>query len=93
MVSYWVLMGIEFRIDRDGPEEVNQRPVVLGLASSGIGYALLPQSVSKLRTAGVAYRPLTENNAPCARLVAAWRTKEPNPTTSRFIDLLHGMAG
>lgn len=93
MVSYWVLMGVELRIDRHGPEEVNQLPAVLGLVSSGIGYALLPQSVSKLRTAGIAYRPLAENNAPCAELLAAWRTKEPNPTASRFIDLLRGMAG
>ncbi|PRX04667.1 LysR substrate-binding domain-containing protein [Martelella mediterranea] len=71
-------------------QEVNQLPAILGLVSSGIGYALLPDSASKLGTVGVVYRPLAEKDAPHAELVAAWRSDSPSPTVRHFISQLSG---
>jgi len=65
---YFAQAGYKIRVG----QEINQLPAVLGLVSSGIGCALQPQSVSKLSTAGVIYRPLAIDNAPqrraCRRL-------------------------
>lgn len=71
-------------------QEVNQLPAILGLVSSGIGYALLPESASKLGTVGVVYRPLAEKDAPHAELVAAWRTGDQSPTVRHFVSQLPG---
>jgi len=71
-------------------QEVNQLPAILGLVSSGIGYALLPDSASKLGTVGVVYRPLAEKDAPQAELVAAWRARDQSPTVRHFLSQLSG---
>lgn len=66
-------------------QEVNQLPAILGLVSSGIGYSLVPQSVSEMRTDGLVYRPLASGNAPSAELIAAWSRKDVNPTLPKFL--------
>ncbi|WP_299653979.1 LysR substrate-binding domain-containing protein [uncultured Jannaschia sp.] len=65
-------------------QEVNQLPAILGLVSSGIGYAIIPRSVSELRTEGIAYRPLAAK-APSAELVAAWSRKSDNSKINDFL--------
>lgn len=69
-------------------QEVNQLPAILGLVSSGIGYALLPQSVAQLRTAGVVYRELAIKNAPQAELIAVWHPRNDNPAVKRYLECL-----
>ncbi|WP_416208045.1 LysR substrate-binding domain-containing protein [Chelativorans sp. M5D2P16] len=72
-------------------QEVNQLPAILGLVSSGIGYAILPRSACKMSTAGVTYRPLAEKNGPQAELVAAWRAADSNAVVKRFVSQLPGL--
>lgn len=69
-------------------QEVNQLPAILGLVSSGIGYAILPESVAGLYIPGVTHRHLEAPDAPQAELVAAWRNGETNPTVKRFVSLI-----
>ncbi|WP_168380919.1 LysR family transcriptional regulator [Modicisalibacter radicis] len=69
-------------------QEVNQLPAMLSLVSSGIGYALLPKSVTNINVPGVTYLPLATPNAPQAELVAVWRGDETNPAIKYFLSFL-----
>ncbi|MFM9269626.1 LysR family transcriptional regulator [Halomonas elongata] len=69
-------------------QEVNQLPAMLSLVSSGIGYALLPKSVTNINVPGVTYLPLATPNVPQAELVAVWRGDETNPAIKYFLSFL-----
>jgi len=62
---------------------------LLGLASSGMGYALVPASARSTALSGVAYRPIRQAaEGHEVRLHAAWRTEESNPIVQTVLGLL-----
>jgi DNA-binding transcriptional LysR family regulator len=62
---------------------------LLGLASAGMGYALVPASARSTALAGVVYRPVHQTpKGHAVRLHAAWRTEESNPIVQAIVGLL-----
>lgn len=74
-------LGIEFVI----AQEVQQIHTAVGLVAAGLGIALVPQSVSRLRLDGVVYRPLVRADAPFSELSVAWRPENRSKTLDRFL--------
>ncbi|MFC7788376.1 LysR substrate-binding domain-containing protein [Microbacterium sp. MAHUQ-60] len=65
---------------------------LLGLASAGMGYALVPASARSTALPGVAYRPVHQNSSRYdVRLHAAWRTVEHNPIVQTVVGLLDAL--
>lgn len=83
-ISRFARRGYEMNIG----QEVNQIPAIIGLVSSGVGYALLPESSAMMSALEVQYRPLADTDAPRAELIAAWRAGTTNPIVKRFVDCL-----
>jgi DNA-binding transcriptional LysR family regulator len=63
----------------------------LTLVGSGLGTALVPQSLCRVRFPGVAYRPLADVRL-TTRLVAAYRRNEPSPAVRGVIRRLREAA-
>jgi DNA-binding transcriptional LysR family regulator len=74
-------LGIEFVI----AQEVQQIHTAVGLVAAGLGIALVPHSVSRLRLDGVVYRPLARADAPFSELSVAWRPENRSRTLGRFL--------
>lgn len=68
-------------------QEAIQMPTIVSLVSSGMGMALVPQSVSNLMRPGVEYRPL-QDAAPLAETGLAWRRDNDSPVLKGFLDLI-----
>ena len=64
-----------------------QMPTIVSLASSGMGRALVPQSVSNLMRPGVEYRALADAT-PQVETGLAWRRDKQSPVLSGFLKLL-----
>ncbi|MEW9553265.1 LysR family transcriptional regulator [Nonomuraea sp. NPDC050783] len=67
-------------------QEAVQMQTIVGLVAAGIGVAIVPESVARLRRGDVVFRPL----APATRVVTldvTWRTGDPNPIVRNFRDL------
>jgi DNA-binding transcriptional LysR family regulator len=60
----------------------------LGLVSAGLGVALMPASIQKLRREGVVYRPL-RSPVPHVEMAIAYRAEEPSAVLTAFLDVLH----
>lgn len=63
----------------------------LTMVGSGLGIALVPSSLRRVRFPGVAYRPLA-GIRPTTRLVAAYRRRETSPAVRGVIRHLHAAA-
>ena len=74
-------LGIELVI----AQEVQQIHTAVGLVAAGLGIALVPSSVSRLRLDGVVYRPLARADAPFSELSVAWRPDNRSKTLERFL--------
>jgi DNA-binding transcriptional LysR family regulator len=64
-----------------------QMQTIVSLVSSGMGLALVPQSVSNLMRPGVEYRALADPT-PLVETGIAWRRDNPSPVLQGFLELL-----
>ena len=68
-------------------QEAIQMQTIVSLVSAGMGIALVPQSVSNLKRAGVDYKRL-RTPTPLVETGLAWRRDNPSPVLHAFLDLL-----
>ncbi len=68
-------------------QEAIQMQTIVGLVSAGMGIALVPQSVSNLKRAGVEYRKLADP-VPLVETGLAWRRDNRSPVLAAFLELL-----
>jgi DNA-binding transcriptional LysR family regulator len=68
-------------------QEAIQMQTIVGLVSAGMGIALVPQSVSNLKRAGVEYKTIT-GKAPTVETGLAWRRDNRSPVLHAFLELL-----
>jgi DNA-binding transcriptional LysR family regulator len=68
-------------------QQAIQMQTIVSLVSAGMGFALVPQSVSNLMRTGVEYRALADAT-PQVDTVLAWRRDNPSPVLSGFLKLL-----
>lgn len=66
--------------------EVSQIHAAMGLVGSGIGVALVPQSVKRVQLDDVVYRPLIER-APNVDVLLAWQEKRFSPLLDAFLHI------
>jgi DNA-binding transcriptional LysR family regulator len=64
-----------------------QMQTIVSLVSSGMGLALVPQSVGNLMRPGVEYRALADPT-PSVETGIAWRRDNPSPVLKGFLELL-----
>ena len=72
-------------------QEAVQIPTVLGMVSAGMGVTLVPDSVQKLRLAGVVYRNLTQVDR-TTELAMAYRRDDESPVLSAFLNVTRELA-
>ena len=68
-------------------QEALQMQTIVSLVSSGMGLALVPESVSNLMRRGVEYRPLRDA-VPHVETGICWRRDNDSPVLKGFLDLL-----
>ncbi len=68
-------------------QEAIQMQTIVSLVSAGMGYALVPESVSNLMRPGVEYRALRDP-VPHVETGLAWRRDNDSPVLRGFLDLL-----
>ncbi len=68
-------------------QEAIQMQTIVSLVSAGMGFALVPQSVSNLKRPGVQYRALQEAS-PKVEFGLAWRRDNTSPVLAAFTKLL-----
>lgn len=68
-------------------QEAIQMQTIVGLVSAGMGFALVPQSVSTLKRPGVEYRALKEP-PPWVEIGLAWRRDNASPVLAAFLKLM-----
>lgn len=68
-------------------QEAIQMQTIVSLVSAGMGFALVPQSVSNLKRPGVEYRPLA-GKTPLVETGLAWRRDNTSPVLRAFLRLL-----
>ena len=68
-------------------QQAIQMQTIVSLVSAGMGFALVPQSVSKLMRPGVEYRALRDASAQ-VETGLAWRRDNVSPVLQGFLDLL-----
>ena len=66
--------------------EASDGQAVIGLVGAGMGVAVVPESVTKLNTAGVQYRVLT-GIPETAEIVLAWRKDNDNEALKAFVQM------
>ncbi len=71
----------------DGPVvfETDSKLSLLALVAAGVGIAIVAASLSRLRLAGVTFRPLT-GLAASLELALAWRQADDTPLVRAFVD-------
>jgi DNA-binding transcriptional LysR family regulator len=79
-MGFCVRAGFEPSVVR----EASDGQAVIGLVGAGMGVAVVPESVTKLNTAGVQYRVVT-GLPETAEIVLAWRKDNSNAALKRFI--------
>lgn len=89
---FYDVVSALFRDERVVPrvtQYAGQVLALLGLASAGMGYALIPASARSTALAGVTYRAVHQaSEVHSVRLHAAWRTDESNPIVQAVVGLL-----
>lgn len=68
-------------------QEAIQMQTIVGLVSAGMGFALVPQSVSNLKRPGVEYKSLS-GKPPLVETGLAWRRDNTSPVLRAFLELL-----
>lgn len=68
-------------------QEAIQMQTIVGLVSAGMGFALVPQSVSNLKRPGVEYKSLLDKT-PLVETGLAWRRDSTSPVLHAFLELL-----
>lgn len=68
-------------------QEAIQMQTIVGLVSAGMGFALVPQSVSNLKRPGVEYKFLLDKT-PFVEIGLAWRRDNTSPVLRAFLELL-----
>ncbi len=68
IVSLCMAAGFAPRI----AQEAKQMQTIASLVSGGLGVAILPQAVATLGIDGVAYRPISQPEAPTTQIALAW---------------------
>jgi len=68
-------------------QEAGEVQPIAGLVGAGLGVALVPASVERLRVPGVAYRAVREAE-PTVALAVAWRRAEVSPTVRSFLSVV-----
>ncbi len=69
--------------------EATEMHTVIGLVSSGIGAAIVPDSMRNLQLAGVTFRSI--RGAPKTEMALAWRAGNDSPTVASFVELARGL--
>jgi len=83
VLAWYHRQGVSPRI----AQEAIQMQTIVNLVSAGLGVALVPQSVTRLRRPGVAYRPLTRGTAAACETSLVWRP-DAGPVALRFVDFV-----
>jgi LysR family hca operon transcriptional activator len=65
----------------------------LQLVQEGLGFALLPDSISALLPQGVTFRPLDCDPVPTVSIIVAWRSGNSSRLLREFVDLARRGAG
>ncbi len=68
-------------------QEAIQMQTIVSLVSAGMGFALVPQSVSNMKRPGVEYRTMQETS-PWVEIGLAWRRDNASPVLSAFLELM-----
>jgi DNA-binding transcriptional LysR family regulator len=76
--------GFSPRLGQEAPRITS----TLGLVSAGLGIALVPASMQRVRVDGVTYRRLTSAGRPTAVLNFALRRGDPSAVVRNFFDLV-----
>jgi DNA-binding transcriptional LysR family regulator len=66
-------------------QEATQMISTLSLVAAGLGISLAPASMARFGTAGIAYRRLKQDEAPCAPLFLIWRSGEEGGPLARLL--------
>jgi DNA-binding transcriptional LysR family regulator len=72
-------------------QHARQMQTVIGLVATGMGFALVPESVKNLKRAGVQYRALRGSTASIA-LGILRAQDDDNPLGNHFVAVLKGLA-
>lgn len=66
---------------RPGPtREVRELQTALGLVAAGVGIAIVPATVQRLRRDDIVYRPIAERDA-ISPIIVSWRTADQSEST------------
>lgn len=65
-------------------QEAIQMQTIVGLVASGLGVALVPQSMTNLQRSGATYLPLA-GRVPDVETGLAWRSSDRNPALDNFL--------
>ena len=74
------------------PRIVQEAPQldIVSLVAAGLGVALLPSSIRKIRRSGIVLRPLV--GSPRTELLVAWMTRNPSTVLREFLDVVRRYA-
>jgi DNA-binding transcriptional LysR family regulator len=84
LISSLAATGITPRVFQYAPEMTT----IVGLVAAGMGFSLVPASVSRLGLDGVSYRPVA--GAPHSELIAITRADDNSPLVRTFIERAKG---
>lgn len=71
-------------------QEAVQMPTIVSLVAAGMGVALVPASLERMRRIGVVYRALNEAT-PRMEVGLAWRSGDSSPSLAAFVAHARGM--
>ena len=70
-------------------QEAIQMPTIVSLVGAGMGVALVPASLARVRQTDVVYRPLAEPGPPM-EVGLAWNQASPSPAVAAFVAHVRG---
>ena len=83
IVAFCRAAGFSPRVE----QEAMQSQTIVGLVSAGLGVAIVPASIKRLRRSGVVYRPFRERS-PRVETRLVWRTADRSPSLLNFVKLV-----
>lgn len=72
-------------------QEASQVTSIVNLVAAGLGISLVPASMQRVQSEGVAFRPIRDD-APLARMSLVWREGDDMPTVQRMLALARNIA-